>query len=72
MRFSSPNNSPQGLKIFERSNIIFKTATIGNARNIPEIPAKLPEINTPSIAAKALILTLEPTILGIKIGWSAN
>ena len=41
-------------------------------RNIPETPAIVPPINTPKIENKALIFTLEPTILGIKILLSKN
>ncbi|MNR15802.1 hypothetical protein D3C85_1323600 [compost metagenome] len=52
--------------------MIFNTATIGKARNIPETPAILPPINTPKIANRALIFTLEPTMRGIRILLSKN
>jgi len=69
---SSPNNIPHGLRFSTLSKITFNTAIVGINKNIPDIPASAPPINTPKIDINAFIFTFELTTFGIMILLSIN
>src|SRR3954468_6325649 len=60
----SPNKNPQGFSGSMRSKITFTIAVSGIDKNIPATPQRAPPISTTTIDTRALMRTLEATILG--------
>jgi len=54
---ASPSKTPHALRFGTLSNMTFKTASPGIARNIPGIPQSTPPTSTPIIVTSAFILT---------------